>query len=108
MSEFEFLRPCADAMINQIRKKCVSRILTVTARPRYRVGDDQWQNKERISTGMKPQSGEQTEKGGKLPENLRVVGTAICCGREQKYTPGCANWRNPENDRNLVRAGTCS
>ena len=30
---FEFLRPCADAMINQIRKKCVSRILTVTARP---------------------------------------------------------------------------
>ena len=41
MSEFEFLRPCADAMINQIRKKkCVSRILTVTARPRYRVGDD--------------------------------------------------------------------
>ena len=40
MSEFEFLRPCADAVINQIRKKCVSRILTVTARPRYRVGDD--------------------------------------------------------------------
>ena len=50
---------------------------------------------------MKPESGEQTEEGGKLPENLR-------CGREQKYTPGCANWRNPENDRNLVRAGTCS
>ena len=50
MSEFEFFRPCADAMINLIvkksvseknvsDKKCVNRILTVTARPRYLVGD---------------------------------------------------------------------